>query len=308
MPVTPAPAQTKAPSTVKAAPPASAPEPTTPAPVITKVAAPPERMRAEPPAPVITRTVTPQSMPPIPVARPEAKPAPELSASVEDLIRGLDASQDSALNTEHKGVDWTRTVEALPEDARKLLGNLRADYTRKTQELAIERKKLDGERKAFTNSDSYRKLQELSAAAGVEYDPYDPASFVAAIRQEVAKQVIEAFKPVAEEQALSEHRAKLESFKASHPDINDKVMAKAVAEELKANDHINLEQAYWIVKGRRLTEENERTNKELSAYQKAAAAAGLRVSTGTRTQNKRPPASLTSAVEIQRWLRAQQQE
>ena len=42
--------------------------------------------------------------------------------------------------TVRENVNYKEVVAALPEDAKTLLGNLRADYTRKTQELASQRK------------------------------------------------------------------------------------------------------------------------------------------------------------------------
>ena len=41
---------------------------------------------------------------------------------------------NDVLNSSHKGVNWNETLSGLPEDAQKLIGNLRADYTKKTQE------------------------------------------------------------------------------------------------------------------------------------------------------------------------------
>ena len=43
----------------------------------------------------------------------------------------------------HKGLDYNAVVKSLPEDTQKLMANLRADYTRKTQELSNQRKELE---------------------------------------------------------------------------------------------------------------------------------------------------------------------
>ena len=61
--------------------------------------------------------------------------------SVETLseVDGLDEGG-------HKGIDYNRVINNLPEEAQKLLSNLRADYTRKTQELASQRKELESMR------------------------------------------------------------------------------------------------------------------------------------------------------------------
>jgi len=57
------------------------------------------------------------------------------------------------LNSSHKGINWNDTLSGLPEDVQKLIGNLRTDYTRKTQELATQRKALEQERKALLASE-----------------------------------------------------------------------------------------------------------------------------------------------------------
>ena len=43
----------------------------------------------------------------------------------------------------HKGIDYNRVIGALPDDAKNLLSNIRADYTRKTQDLVNQRKELE---------------------------------------------------------------------------------------------------------------------------------------------------------------------
>ena len=70
--------------------------------------------------------------------------------SVETLseVEGLDEGG-------HKGIDYNRVIKELPEEAQKLLSNLRADYTRKTQELSKERKELEAVRKSMAENKEF---------------------------------------------------------------------------------------------------------------------------------------------------------
>ena len=55
--------------------------------------------------------------------------------------------------SESPEVKWCNYKEcglALPDEAKILMGNLRADYKRKTQELALQRKELEVQMAALT--------------------------------------------------------------------------------------------------------------------------------------------------------------
>lgn len=278
---------------------------------------------AEPPVQIVQRSAPPPtdaapSTVPVPsqVAQQSAKDAPPVPAegkpkaedaglTIEELVKLQ--LEDPALTGEHKGVDYQKVLASLPEDAKKLVANLRADFTRKTQAVAEERKQIEAQRRALFDSEAYKMLRQMAEKEAGEFDPYNPDSFVDRIKQEVAKQLLETYKPVAERMELQAHQAKLEAFQAEHPELRQDVdFRKSVAAELKANDNLNLEQAYWIVKGRRTVEEQQTQQKELAAYRDAARAAGLRVSTGQKGGERKPPPTLKTGAEIARWLQSQQ--
>ena len=107
----------------------------------------------------------------------------------------LEDLQDIELS-EGKGVNYKQVVEALPDDAKTLLGNLRADYTRKTQELAQQRKELEAQMKALTEGEFFQKVRERAGQEDVALDPYDTKSFESRIEQEVARRLQDMFEPV----------------------------------------------------------------------------------------------------------------
>ena len=78
------------------------------------------------------------------VRQAEALQRAELEQMKKPKNIALEDLNDVELS-EGKGVNYKEVVAALPEDAKTLLGNLRADYTRKTQELASQRKELEAQ-------------------------------------------------------------------------------------------------------------------------------------------------------------------
>ena len=129
----------------------------------------------------------------------------------------LDDMQDVDL-PEGKGIDFRQVIDKLPDDAKTLIGNLRADYTRKTQELANQRKQLESEMKALTESEFFSKVKERAEAPDVELDPYNTDSFNQRIEQEVARRLQEMYEPVRQQQELQMRQLKLQEFKTATPD------------------------------------------------------------------------------------------
>jgi uncharacterized protein (DUF2344 family) len=207
---------------------------------------------------------------------------------------------------EFKGVDYNKTINELPEDAKKILANLRSDYTRKTQEIARQQKELEAQRQALLESDAYRSIQAKATEAPVDADPWDPQAFNQRIEQEVAKRLADVLKPMQQEFEVQQRRQKLEKFKSDNPDLE--AYKTEIVEVLKTNDNLTLEQAYYMVKGKNQTETLKRAEQELSAYKTAAKDYGLKVSVGSaNTGPLKPPASVKrDAYSVYRWLQANQ--
>ena len=200
-----------------------------------------------------------------------------------------------------KGVNFKTVVEALPEDAKTLIGNLRADYTRKTQELANQRKELEARMAALTESGVYDQVKELANRDPVELDPYDTKSFEDRIEREVSKRMEQLLKPIAEQQELQARQYKLQEFKTKHPDLED--MKVEVAEELQRNHHLALEDAYYIVKGRKNAQELQALRDENAHRKEQMRNAGLKIGTPRDFNPNRPPPNLKKGHEIYDWLK-----
>ena len=207
---------------------------------------------------------------------------------------------------EFKGIDYNKTINELPDDAKKILANLRSDYTRKTQELSSKQKELESQRQALLESDAYRAIQAKATEAPVDADPWDPQAFNQRIEQEVAKRLADVLKPMQNEWESQQRRQKLDKFKAENPDIE--TYKTEIVEVLKTNDNLSLEQAYYLVKGKTQTQKLRQAEQELVAYKTAAKDYGLKVSIGSVNSGPlKPPASVKrDAYSVYRWLQANQ--
>ena len=67
----------------------------------------------------------------------------------------------------HKGIDYNRVIQSLPDEAQKLLANLRADYTRKTQEIAQQKKEMEALKQSMTSETFMNNLQEKAGTENV---------------------------------------------------------------------------------------------------------------------------------------------
>ena len=201
----------------------------------------------------------------------------------------------------HKGIDYNRVIQSLPDEAQKLLANLRADYTRKTQEIAQQKKEMEALKQTMTSETFMNNLQEKAGTENVELDPYDTDSFNKRIEQEVARRLQDMLNPIREEQAVMRKRAQLERFKSENPDLME--YKTEVKELLVNNGSLSLEDAYYIAKGQALSKENKNLKKELDARQARMREVGLKLSGAGAREQKQIPKNLKSAHQIYAWLK-----
>ena len=196
--------------------------------------------------------------------------------------------------------------EALPDDAKKLVANLRALTTKRTQQVAEERKRLQAEREALTSGKFMEDLKSRSEAE-VGFDPFDPDSVQAHIDKQVAASLRQALEPVRQEVELSNRRAQLERFKADNPDINQPEVKADVVKLLKSDESLTLERAYAIVQGNRALHEREQLRAELLRVRGEAKKAGLKIGGASRaTGSSRVPAAVRAqgGWAVAQWLQA----
>ena len=227
---------------------------------------------------------------------------PEVAEQKKQLVENATIDSLEEVNLPegtHKGINYNNVVEALPEDAQKLLANMRSSYTKKTQELAAQRKELQLQMEALQNSKVYENISEV-AQRQTQLDPYDTETFNARIEEEVARRMQQMMKPMQEEYQLQQRKQKLDAWTAEHPDFKD--YKSDIVELLKTNRALDLQSAYYIVKGKSQTEALKAQQAELKQYKDAARQYGLKVSAGNNVTSKRPPKGMKS-YELYKWVK-----
>tara|TARA_R100001086_G_scaffold93098_1_gene46202 strand:+ start:5470 stop:6333 length:864 start_codon:yes stop_codon:yes gene_type:complete len=227
---------------------------------------------------------------------------PEVAEQKKQLVENATIDSLDEVNLPegtHKGINYNNVVEALPEDAQKLLANMRSSYTKKTQELAAQRKELQLQMEALQNSKVYENISEV-AQRQTQLDPYDTETFNARIEEEVARRMQQMMKPMQEEYQLQQRKQKLDAWTAEHPDFKD--YKTDIVELLKTNRALDLQSAYYIVKGKSQTEALKTQQAELKQYKDAARQYGLKVSAGNNVTSKRPPKGMKS-YELYKWVK-----
>ena len=239
-----------------------------------------------------------------------------LAAAPEANIEELAAAEidDDIVNGDenYKGIDYNKVINDLPEDARKIVANLRRSFTTKSQEVAEQRKKLEAvaadlasQREALIQSDFFEDIKEKSVPEdGATFDPYDPTSVEKRIEKEVALRLRQMLEPMHAEHRIQQQKNQVAAFKQQHPDLEDIKMDVAAA--LREHEHLTLEQAYWQVKGQKLASEEKETKAELKRYRQAAKDAGLKVGGASRGKSRSIPKYVEDqgAVAIYHWLQA----
>ena len=106
-------------------------------------------------------------------------------------------------------------MKRVPPDVAKLMRNMQADYTRKTQEVASQRKELLREREALSKGMAQVKPPaELPA-----YDPFDEGTIKARIEAEVARRLQETMAPIMAEHEMLQAEEEYQGFLRQAPDF-----------------------------------------------------------------------------------------
>ena len=189
-----------------------------------------------------------------------------------------------------EGESWDNLFEQADPKSQRAMQQLRADYTRKTQELANQRKeiaeqktKLESLKMSLEDNAAYKAIQSAAEADAGDFDPYDTQSFERYVNKIVAERLQSVLQPMAEQQMKATAKAKVQGFMNEHPELQtDEVFKAEVKDTLLKNTGLTLQDAFWIVKGRRSHSVSERKQMEQVAFQKAAKASGLKVGMGQK--------------------------
>jgi len=126
---------------------------------------------------------------------PAVEEAPAVEAApveaVDDQADGGDVELEEADGSRRR-LSWSEAMERVPPDIRRLMRDMQADYTRKTQEVAEQRREVLRERQALLKGKAaLAEDRELP-----EYDRFDETTIQARIEREVARRRREVLDPM----------------------------------------------------------------------------------------------------------------
>jgi hypothetical protein len=229
----------------------------------------------------------------------------EYEQKIEKLIRAHEEEQERSAETEEQkeereeetlreGESWDSVFKDQPEDVQRAMQSLRADYTRKTQDVAKQRKELEAQQRILLESDVVKGLQEVAQDDGEEFDPFNPESFNKYVNKVVAEKLQSLLAPMQEAQQKAAAKAKVDNFMDAHPELkNNQEFRTEVKTLLLNNESLNLESAYWIAKGKRsaarkvVQSHEQKTTRERRKQMSTLVTSGARRSASTMPTNIR---------------------
>lgn len=229
----------------------------------------------------------------------------EYEQKIEKLIRSHEQEKERATETEaqqeerkeetlREGESWDSVFKDQPEDVQRAMQSLRADYTRKTQDISKQRKELEAQQRILLDSDVVKNLQEVAQEEGEEFDPFNPDSFNKYVNKVVAEKLQTLLAPMKEAQQKASAKAKVDTFMETHPELKtNQELRGDVKKLLIENESLNLESAYWIVKGKRSAAQKvvhtheEKTTRDRRKQMSSLVTSGARRSASTMPTNIR---------------------
>ena len=182
-----------------------------------------------------------------------------------------------------EGESWDSVFDSQTPEAQRAMASLRADYTRKTQELAAMRKELASQKDALLQSDVMKKMQAVAEEELGDFDPFDPESFKKYVEKEVSSRLAAVLQPMQIEQQKMQAQQKVSSFVSAHPELKTNPEFKTeVKNLLLANESLDLESAYWIAKGKASAAEQALSADEQKRRAHAAKRSAALISSGAR--------------------------
>ena len=237
--------------------------------------------------------------------------------TIEDLL-GITEEDYEEFQEEanHKGMkplhEWMKHV---PEDVRKPIANIRSSYTRKTQEIANQRRELEqlkndilNQRQSVLDNSSVKQFEEHITEE--EYDPYTAEGMQKEIKRQAAlmlKQMMEPAQQKMQAELEMERRTlALQQFKSEHPDLTSPEMKMPIAQLLAERPELKLEDAYYIVKSK-LDNQRAREQQELESQRKANRKNSFKSVSGGKAVTPSGTPKFRDAWEAYQWHKAQQE-
>jgi hypothetical protein len=181
----------------------------------------------------------------------------ELDLTIDELIKlNSENFKEFTEDANHKGMKpLAHWMQHVPEDVRKHIANLRADYSRKTQSLSQERKEIERLRQELTNTKSGvidGPLAKLVSQVDteVEHDLFDPEGMKKEIQRQAALMLQEMLRPAQEQVQAEQRKLQLEKFKSENPELTQPEYRGQILQLLQDRPELKLEDAFYIVKAK----------------------------------------------------------
>lgn len=189
-------------------------------------------------------------------------------------------------------LSWEDAIKTVPPDVAKLMRSMQSDYTKKTQEAAQLRKDSLREREAMMRG--ARNLVEEKPLPA--FDPFDEGSINARVEAEVKRRLQEVLAPMQHEYETMAAEEAYQSFLSANPDFESNSSLRGeVQKALEANPALDLETAYWSVKGRLSQQDRAKAEGKAKAEREATRKAAL---TGTGNPRRAGDARAPSSQEL----------
>ena len=225
---------------------------------------------------------------------------PQAEEGIEAADVEIEEAGEDGAEPKRRGLSWEQAIKSVPPDIAKLMRNMQADYTRKTQELSEQRKSFMAEREALMKG-----KQSLTLEGDLpDYDPFDEATIQARIEREVNKRLQMVLEPMQAEYEQQVAQDSYKTFLAEHPDFEtDTGLRSEVQHLLESNESLDLETAYWAARGKRAKQEAAQASQERAAKRAAAKEAALKGTgsprrAGTQGRPSRGDLKRASAADI----------
>tara|TARA_R110000868_G_scaffold85760_1_gene241032 strand:+ start:3581 stop:4402 length:822 start_codon:yes stop_codon:yes gene_type:complete len=231
------------------------------------------------------------------VAQSESQESEESESQETESVESVETESESQESEESpaKSLSWNDAVASVPPEIATLMKKMQGDYTKKTQEVANQKRALAAEREAII---AQRDALKADAAELPDYDPFDESTIQARIDAQVKAKLAEVLGPLqaaaeAEKRAEGEasQQEAYESFISENTDLlSDPQIKSGVQDLLEANENMTLEHAYWAVKGKVLQAQIAQGQVKTSAQTNARKAAAMKT-----TAPRRPATAVKAA-------------
>ena len=209
-----------------------------------------------------------------------------------------------------EGESWDGIYKAQPPEVQRAMAEMRKAFTRKTQDLAAEKRKVEAQNKALMESGIVEQLAVDAGRVPEDFDPFNPDHLMQVVEAKVAARLQQVLEPLHKQNQQHEARARYESFKEQHPDlVNNDSIKSGVYKALQNDPNLKLEAAYWMGKGKALAAEQAENKERAEVRRRAAQRAAQVTGRGGRPgkQVLSPDVTEGNAWDIyQRLLKAQQ--